>query len=269
MIPTVFATFGDGRTGWRRAATRISREAIKSAQFEQVHKFNMAELNQIDPEISNLIVEIRNRAGARGYGYWVWKTAILFWLDKHYPDSQICYVDSGSHIDTSESLRQEWMNLLQLSYEKNGLAWALPGYLESQWTKTEVFQILDSSGRFRDSNQIQSGFICLPPSNKRALFCEEYRDLALTQNGFLFTDEIEVNQTQDFIESRHDQSVLSLLWKKYDFNFQLDKTNPSAFASFPIIALRNNTGLNGKHSKNTLMAARYCDLLIDQLLNRR
>ena len=260
----IFATFGAGRKGWKDASKRISEEARKSKLFANVYSLDANWLKTNDQESFDLILEVMKRNGPRGFGYWIWKPAILAWLVKQHPNSPILYIDAGSHIDTEPLLIRNFQTLIGSHNIARELAWALPGHSDIEWTKKELLSRLAPTNEQMESDQIQSGFILLPPTERAKIFVNEFRNLAFERNGFYFTDELEEDQNAIFRESRHDQSVLSLLWKKYGFYALPDQTDPSNFGNSAVIAMRNNTGLPSDRSKIRLQRRRYFDLIIDK-----
>ena len=93
--------------------------------------------------------------------------------------------------------------------------------------------------------------------------------LAVERNGFYFSDEIEVIQSNSFISHRHDQSAFSMLWKIYEFGFKNDMTYIENLKNFPIISARNNTGVLATSSQTIIATVRNFNLLQDKLLRRR
>jgi hypothetical protein len=264
----VFLTFGDGRTGWRKASKRIEQEARQTSLFEITYNFDFKSILEISPETAIAIVAQRENGGFRGFGYWLWKPAILRWAHQVHPNSHIVYIDSGSHIvNGGES--PDFSSILKKSEQAGGLAWDLPGHNENSWTKRELVEYMNPPLSLLVSDQVQSGFISLPPSTQRNEFVKSWYDISLQRNGFFFTDEVGPNQHQDFIEHRHDQSSMSLLWKSLSMPTEKDCTFPSIDNQCSLIAARNNTALPINESALKMKVARYTDLAVDVLTKRR
>ena len=265
----ILVTFGAGRTGWQKASRRIVCEGGNSGLFDIQICLDKRWLNANYPEVAKVISALHEQKMFRGYGYWVWKPAVLHWAHGQFPNDHIVYVDSGSHIRSEKEFRDSFGLALYKAEMLGSLAWNLPHHNERQWTKLEAIKLLKSPESHLDSNQIQSGFISLIPSETRANFIDEFREVSMLRNGFFFTDDLEMHQGQEFIEHRHDQSILSLLWKKYDLYSEVDKTTPLISNSFGLIASRNNTSLPYGSSVRKLQAMRYLDLCTDKILNRK
>jgi hypothetical protein len=262
-VGIVFVTFAAGRTGWRQAGRRVVREAKSTNLFEESMCFNEEWLFNEDRDIYNLIAKYRSEGAFRGFGYWLWKPAILKWTRDKYPNSNILYVDAGTHIDTSPSKISMLGNILE-QYVDNGLAWQLH-HKEYLWTKQELIERMKPSISMILSGQIQSGFLYLPISKSSVELVNTWRQLALERNGFFFSDELDNDRNQNLIEHRHDQSVLSLLWKFLEFDVLPDETYPENLGKFPIVATRNNTGLSAKSNKKILFTIRHLNALLDRV----
>ena len=86
------------------------------------------------------------------------------------------------------------------------------GLKENNWTKNEVFRTLKTSIVHQESEQICATVIIM----KRDFafrFCEKWRDAMKASNYYLITDSIS-DESKDFIDHRHDQSVFSVLIKR-------------------------------------------------------
>ena len=264
----IFVTFSEGRTGWKQAGTRIIREANDTNLFSQSLKLDGRWLFENDPDIFHIVRNFRNRGLYRGYGYWVWKTSVLTWAHKNFPNRPILYMDSGSHISREKKMVETFKAIL-LSHSENGLAWQLTDYIDKNWCKKEVIDYLKSPEKLLESGQVQSGFILLPPGEQRKQITFEFRQSALHKAGLLFSDEITKIQDENFIEHRHDQAIFSQLWKKYDFGLLTDRTSPQNFGNFPITAIRNNTGVSAERGKIKRNIYRNGGYLIDKILKRQ
>jgi hypothetical protein len=265
----ILLTFGAGRTGWQKASRRLLDEGISSGLFDSQVRLDRNWLYSNYPEIVKVVELLHSQKKFRGFGYWVWKPAVLHWGQEQFPNDQIVYIDAGSHIRSEEKFRKSFGDSLQRAEKHGSLAWNLPHHNERQWTKLEAINLLKSPQSHLDSNQIQSGFISLMPSKSRVDFIRDYREISLLRNGFYFTDDLELHQRQEFIEHRHDQSILSLLWKKHDLYSEIDQTTPLISNTFGLIASRNNTSLPYGSSVKKLQSRRYIDVCIDKILKRK
>jgi hypothetical protein len=266
---TVLITFYAGSIGWERASRRLEREAGGTGLFHSILRLNEKWLAQEDPQIYEIVQKFQESGQSKGFGYWIWKTACLDWASRKYPNQQILYIDAGHHISAMREDRSTVLQILQTSIMKGGFAWQLPNHPESAWSKAEVLRRFDVEGKYEQSNQIQAGFICLPPGIQRNMFTRDFREAARERNGFFFSDETSLSQKSEFKAHRHDQSILSLLWKGFNFHHEKDRTFPENIGNYPIIAARNNTFLPGTWPPLTLKIARRLDLFADKFLSSK
>jgi hypothetical protein len=266
-INTAFITFGAGRTGWRQAAKRISREARAIGIFSEVVSLDEKWLKDFSPKFYATIKQFQSRNLYRGFGYWIWKPLVLKWAMQQYPNLNILYMDSGSHIDQNLSQITKLKNLL-LENSHNGLAWAST-HKEVAWSKRELVLRINPTEKILQSGQVQAGFIYVPNNDLSNEMINLWNMLAVERNGFYFSDEIEVIQSNSFISHRHDQSAFSMLWKIYEFGFKNDMTYIENLKNFPIISARNNTGVLATSSQTIIATVRNFNLLQDKLLRRR
>jgi hypothetical protein len=269
MTRTIFVTFAGGRTGWKQAAKRICSEAKETGLFQSVYSLDESWWATWDPLVYRIGLGLRNNFGPKGFGYWIWKTSVLNWADVNFPHFQILYLDAGTQIYRNKESIHKFSNLLKTSQEENGLAWALPNHSEKQWTKKELLSASNLSMTDQVSNQIQSGFVALPPNSDRSLFISEFRNWGLIENGFYFTEQEKEIQDKEFIEHRYDQSVFSCLWKKYKKKEFLDITDPVNLGVSPVIAFRNNSNLTLPTSLLKRKFHLVKNLSIDLLMGRK
>lgn len=239
----IFVTFGAGRSGWIGAAKRITCEAEKSGLFDFCFNLDENWLKAWDPDIYDNGLRLRKSLPPRGFGYWTWKPSVLLWADLYFPTHQIVYIDAGSQFAKGNLVGSELYADLVNSYTNKGLAWTLLGHSERAWTKVDLLQHLDLPPEIINSDQVQSGFIALSPLWDRRSFLEKWRELALVQSGFLFTDISKKENSEIYVEHRHDQSVFSCLWKLSNLPIITDKTNPSKVNGYQLLAWRNNSHL--------------------------
>ena len=167
-MDTVLITFGAGRTGWLKASNRLAKEARATGLFSSVHCLGADWLQSWDPEIYEIGQTFRRNGKYRGFGYWTWKPALLSWADLLFPNSQILYMDAGSHIDSSPEQIRAFKEILDESQINGGLAWHLPNHSDEAWTKRELIDLLIPPHLDTESAQVQSGFVALVTKNTYA-----------------------------------------------------------------------------------------------------
>lgn len=153
----------------------------------------------------------------RGFGYWCWKPQVILQsLEQMNDNDWLIYADSGC-----EFIHNQGKNLLEkLQILKNHdiVGFRLGGLLEKQWTKGDIFAhfgVLDNP-KFIESPQIKATAIFMKKSPFTLQLINEW--LEIIYNHFYLVDDspsITPNYPE-FRENRHDQSIFSMLMKKYD-----------------------------------------------------
>jgi len=263
----VFVTFGAGRTGWIGAAKRITAEAKKTDLFEFCFNLDEQWLQAWDPDIYEIGLNLRKNHPPRGFGYWTWKPSVLMWAHLNFPSHQILYVDAGSEFQFGKEKLQSLRDLFNYIHKVGGITFALPQHPEKNWTKKEVILKLKVNKDCLNSPQIQSGFIALNSDSKRKVLISSWRELALLEGGFYFNDDSRVKGDDGFIEHRHDQSILSCLWKSLNFPSIEDPSQPNSVSNFGIIAYRNNSRLRMNSNLVLRKITKYSYLIRDKMLS--
>ena len=157
----------------------------------------------------------------RGGGYWIWKSFIIKEvLDKIDYGDYLFYCDSGA------LLRHSLKKLIKVMENDNqdAMFFEVNGHLDREWTKRDVFIALDcDKEEYYNTTQRMSGFILIKKTERTISFAEDY--CTYSQQGLLITDEaneLGKDNYEGFRENRHDQSILSLLSKKYGYRAYRD-----------------------------------------------
>jgi hypothetical protein len=161
---------------------------------------------------------------SRGYGYWRWKPYIILQHLEHMIDDEILlYVDGRSHFESNNIF---WLDQFLLSEQFDLCVWK-GSLIENRYTIKQVFELfgLKQDSPEVNSGQIGAGVIAIRKRQCTISLLEKWNSL-LTENPELFRDDFnQMDQIEDFIENRHDQSAFSLLVKtsKCETLFLTDK----------------------------------------------
>lgn len=190
-------------------------------KFDRVFSFTEKD---IESDFYNQNIDILRLK--RGGGFWLWKPYfILRTLHGLKNGDYLFYCDSSCFIIKRINYLIDALN----ESNQDIMLFSLP-LIENQWTKPSIKVILnDFDLSYFYTNQILASFILVKKSDYSIKFIKEW--LELCKNPFLLTDtNIEQDKAENpsFIDHRHDQSLLSLLSKKYHFNPFRD---PSQFGS--------------------------------------
>lgn len=172
----------------------------------------------------------------RGNGYWLWKPYFILKTLKEklnvgdyliYTDAGILYMDSSYKI-------------IDFLKKQNSEMWMIPLdptiYIEKKYSKRDAFILLAADMPFyTDTPQYMAGIQVYRKSKFTEKFLEEV--LYYSQDRRIITDEpnkLGLSNYKEFVENRHDQTVLSLMIKKYGqansgkSNININKIIPSS-----------------------------------------
>ena len=194
----------------------------------------------------------------RGAGYWLWKPYFINkTLNERINDGDyLVYVDSGALYVNSV------MNLISLmNQNKTDVMTFEQIFIEKMWTKRDIFITLScDKPDYFNSPQVFGGFIVVKKTNFSTFLINQWLYYSEIKNLILDVPNVLGKPNYPgFIENRHDQSILSLLVKKYNLTrfknptetrFQISKNYSKSYIkkeleSYPIIFYcgRNKIGL--------------------------
>ncbi|NIK69238.1 hypothetical protein FHT67_002675 [Paenibacillus sp. BK720] len=190
------------------------------AKFDKVIEYTPFDIDEDFKKTNQQIFDIK-----RGNGLWLWKPYLIKKTLLELNDGDVLfYCDSGSffirninHIEKCLDNSDIWVSGLPL--------------IEKQYTKLDTFVLMDCMNEeYMNSNQASGTFIMLRKSKKSMEFVNQWLNYCCDirilgpQKSSLGTD------SELFIQHREDQSVLSLLLKKYRIQRHLD---PSQYGRLP------------------------------------
>jgi hypothetical protein len=152
---------------------------------------------------------------SRGAGYWLWKPYIILkTLEKINDEDILFYCDSGCSFIGSFD---DYLFDLCLKDEK-GIVLFNGGHKNKKYTKRDCFYYMNSDyEKYLEMSQLTASFqLCRKTDfsinfyKEHIRFAEDFRILTDSPNQCGLSD------YDDFISHRHDQSILSVLQKKYN-----------------------------------------------------
>ena len=165
---------------------------------------------------------------SRGFGYWCWKPYfILNLLEKMDDGDVLLYSDIGCYLNPKGKKRlQDYYNMVEntptgilgvksqeMSY--NGMPETL--YYEYEWTKGDVFayyKVYDDKS-YTHTPQFESTIIFFKKSPLVMQFVRDWYQAYLDDYSLATDSPSHVPNFPGFKENRHDQSIYSILGKKY------------------------------------------------------
>lgn len=149
----------------------------------------------------------------RGFGYWIWKPYIIYKKLQELEDNDIlCYLDSCCFLNIEGKTKfLEYIELVQKNPDGN-LFFEYSQKI-SDWCKMDTIEALDAKN-IMNEREVVPGVIFTTVNSKNIEFFKNEYDIAC--NYHLIDDSPSVLQnTATFREHRHDQSLFSILTRKY------------------------------------------------------
>jgi hypothetical protein len=180
---------------------------------------------------------------SRGFGYWLWKPLVLKHLSRLFPDQGIAYFDAGCEFNINWVSKTRMNKYLKDSWREGPSIFGMD-HLENVWSKADSIQRIFPEQMTNPTGQVSASVIFLPPGSDREKLMRDWFEFAIEDDYHLLNDSIShlINHS-NFIEHRHDQSLLSLLFKKNHYRILRDEShNPKFLPQFatPIWAIRNS-----------------------------
>ncbi len=205
-----FATFASDDEKYQNALERLVKQAHEFEIFTIVRGYTIHDLDDTFWKRHRHFI-MRNQ---KGFGYWIWKPfLILKTLTEMKDDDVLLYTDVGCelHVDFKSDL-DRYYDIV----EKVPMLCTISQGLEVEYSKKKVLQFLnvDHDEKILYSKQYQAGVIMMRKTPIVVKFVEEWYRTACHYS--LIDDNTEVDETHQFKAHRHDQSIFSILYKKYN-----------------------------------------------------
>lgn len=230
-----FITFGANGPNYIEASNRLITQAHSLDLFNQIYLFTIDDLiadNNFWQTHSEFILN-----NNRGYGYWLWKPFIIKKTFDSLSDGDILlYLDAGCEIEINEKQYLiDLINILDINNNNELIIGTIGCGFVKNWCKIDLIVRLNTHS-YLDTYQHQAGANLYIVNQTTRQFINEWYDICCDYH--MIDDSLSIHKELDsFIEHRHDQSVFSLLSKKYNiFTTGLDYKC--------IKYIRNRTGIS-------------------------
>ena len=217
-----------GNNNFRVEVQFNKKSALEIAEVDEFYVYGPED---IEPEFKKKNEYILSNS--KGNGYWLWKPYFILKTLKNklndgdyliYSDAGILYINKAQLIIDFLKERKAEIYFYRLPF------------LEKYYTKRDAFILLGAdSPFFTETGQFNAAFQVYKKSKFTEIFLEEYLNYA--QDKRIITDDENIMgfpNYKGFTQHRHDQSILSILAKKY-IQFNDNKMN--------IEIIKNNTEL--------------------------
>ena len=246
-----FLSFGGSSDDYHKALERIIKQAEELNLFDNIKGLTEKDLIE-DTEFWNKHGNFITN-NKRGYGYYIWKPYIINKTLKEMNENDILlYLDCGCELNING--KDKLLDFFNIVKSKK-LIGTIAGSFDHNFTKMDLIKYMqmEKSIDLLKSAQIQAGIILLLKCDVTSKLINEWYEIATINYHFINDDKSLENNFDDFIEHRHDQSIFSLLVKKYELlNFDIgdtcwgygveDANNYRAALDYPIWSCRNRTG---------------------------
>lgn len=209
-----FITFGGPTVNYHNAVVRICREANEIGAFDHVIGYTEKDLMN-DASFWNKHKDFI-LANERGYGYWIWKSYLTKkMLEKMNDNDILVYADAGCQINPNGKPRLlEYFDIVNKSKFAN-YSFQIPPYLEKIWTKMDIIQYYDANQHhIVETGQLVGGIYILRKCQHTIDLIDRWYE-GSCQYHLLDDSPSSIPNHASFNGSRHDQSLFSVLRKKY------------------------------------------------------
>ena len=165
----------------------------------------------------------------RGAGFWMWKPVIILdAFDKLEEDDIVLYSDAGlnviGNLNSLFKVAQSDPNGGRVIFKLPAVG--VPHHLAKTWTKRDCFVLMGcDEEKYWNANMSNGAVSLWKKTDENIAFLKEW--LEYLKDPRIITDDPNMCGKPNFLEfrdHRHDQSVLSLLVKKYNLKLYRDPT---------------------------------------------
>jgi hypothetical protein len=233
-----FLSFGNNI--YSDSLNRIKNEALVFNIFDNIYTYNDIDLQQFTDFWDKHKIFLCNNN--RGYGYWIWKSYLtLKTLEGMNDDDILVYADAGCILNNNGINRlKEYIEIVK-NNDSGNISFQMDNNLEKTWTKMDIFNYFNikNTDNYFSSPQLIGGIFIMRKCNIVMKIVNEWYEI-MSNNYNLIDDSQSIsNNDISFKENRHDQSIFSILRKKYGSVILSDETNTfiwnqSQYIQFPI-----------------------------------
>ncbi|WP_104721497.1 hypothetical protein [Helicobacter mesocricetorum] len=217
MQKIYLVSFGDTRLGI--SICRFKQQAESLGVFDNIFIYTEASLPlEFMEDFKERIYTINakgERLSTRGFGYWCWKPkVILMALEQIKEGDLLIYCDIGCEFEAKN--RDSLLDMLK-DLDNNEMLGLVMGHLEKVWNKADLlkhFNLLDNE-EFLNSGQCAAGIVFLKKTPKTIQIIKEWLEVFKTHFHLVDDSPSKIPNLPEFKENRHDQSIYSILNKRY------------------------------------------------------
>lgn len=221
---------------------RLQRQAEDLNIFDKTHYYTEAKLDvDFKKKFRKYLIPF-----SRGFGYWCWKPQIILQtLDKMNDGDILLYMDLGSHLNIKGCERLQEYFILTDKSETGILAFRSPEHIDKTLTKMDVFKYfgVEDNKQYTNTTQIEAGHLFIKKSDFTVSFINEWLNVIYNDFSLITDSPSKEKNFEEFKDHRHDQSIFSILAKKYNITTlstdETYSTDWSTMLDFPLLAKRD------------------------------
>ena len=258
-------TFADSQMS--ATLQRIKEEADESGFFDEVLALDENAFEPSFQEKYGKWIEEHKR----GYGYWIWKPYLIRkTLDELDKGDYLVYLDAGCEIN-KEGRQRFNQYIKKVTVSELGILAFDTGLPDAEYAKGDLIDFLDMMNSPQiHTGQIMGGIVVLCKKETSVSFVNDWEKKVLNNLDMIDDSISKMPNFNGFKENRHDQAVLSLLFKKNGGgvvlpNHEVDIFPPTnqnwrRLKHTPFHAIRNRSGKSRLGNKTVveLVVANAC-----------
>ena len=235
-------TYGDN--GFYLSKKHLEYLAINSGLFDRVISLGPKDLdNKFKKKYKKILHQ------PKGGGFWLWKFEIIKTLLSQINENDIViYCDAGASLNTSKIAINRFNEYIEILSNPNTSQLKMKcenHFIEKNYTNKKLFEYFDIAldSDFANSTQLQAGHQFYKKCNETTSYFKDYEKLIDIDVNLITDFYSKETQIDSFSEHRHDQSIFSLLSKKYSAyvieNETEFKNRPDKQYGFPFLSVRS------------------------------
>ena len=242
----------------RRSARRLAGEAQRGDVFQSIEVMTDSRLQKEHPNFFSIFTKFRDSlsdGGTVGLGRWAWKPFIVSEQLKKIPEGDLLlYIDAGCHFNWNFNSKRRFLQYCNEAKEFGFLAMQLypneggtGDLFERNFNSIDNREQIEPSNEAWETCQVQATLMFLRNDERIRNFVDEWLGLA-SESNFMRLDESKIDKKDiTFKAYRWDQSIFSLLCKKYRLNYIFDETWwgedwRTYGKNYPVWAMRHRSG---------------------------
>lgn len=204
-------TFADGSRRWRAAGRRLERQAQSSRWFTSIHRWTARDLDITLPEFRSDNPAL-NPENSRGYGYWLWRPYILRReMQLLGPGESLLFLDAGCQVNINPTSYRRLQDYLADVEEHGNLVMEIDAPI-TRWCKRDLVDSFFGSSDLAGIHLVEPGVLFMRKNTTNLHLLNSWIEWGRLEDHHYLNDSPSRSENyQEFIEHRHDQSLLSCL----------------------------------------------------------